>query len=116
MSQNNSVRRRPQRYPSLTEHQRKQIEAEQQAIEQRLAALGLRSHETGGQKNCQIYSVIDALKTQGVNIQAQLSLHRREVKKWLINKSLLLRGKSSLDSTDYIEWFCDDADNITLAS
>jgi hypothetical protein len=57
MSQNNSDRHRLQRYPSLMEHQRKQIAAEQQAIEQRLAALDLKSHEAGGQQNCQIYSV-----------------------------------------------------------
>ena len=96
--------------------QREQIAAAQRAIEQRLATLGLKSHEAGGQKNCQIFSVVDALQQQGVNIQAQLSLHRREIKKWLINNYLLLRGQSSLDSTDYIELYCDDAKNITPAS
>ena len=120
MSQNNLDRSRLQRYPSLTEHQRKQIEEEQQAVEQQLAALGLKLHEAGGQKNCQIYSVIDALQTvrqgRGGNIQAQLQRHRKEVKTWLTDNYGLLRGKSTFDSTDYIQMYCDDAINITPAS
>ena len=59
---------------------------------------------------------MDALQQQGVDIQVQLSLHRKAVKKWLIDNYLLLRGKSSLDDTDYIARYCDDAENITLTT
>jgi hypothetical protein len=53
---------------------------------------------------------------RAVVLQLDISLHCREIKTWLINNYGLLRGKSSLSSTDYIKMYCDDPENITPAS